>query len=183
MRSLFVRFTLILVSSAVVLNSQLVHASPSCLMAVVIKNDWLMQSKRVAYRTYANARYNYSIVYPVDLLEPQGEAENGDGQKFFSKDKKVLLLVFGANNIDNETTRSAFDKAVKVMGAESGGVVTYKLMKGNWFVVSGRHDKDIFYSKTIHRGDTIITFIMQYPIAERSTYDAITARIAKSFSG
>lgn len=180
---LFVRFTLVFVSSAVVLSSQVVHASKSCLMSSGPRCDSVLQSKRVTYRTYSNARYQYSIVYPVGLLEPQGEAENGDGQKFVSKSGNAELIVFGANNIDNETTKGAYAKAVRAMGAETGGVVTYKVIKGNWFVVSGRHDSAIFYSKTIHRGDTVITFIMKYPFAERATYDPITARIAKSFSG
>src|SRR5256714_15334892 len=37
------------------------------------------------YKTYANARFKYSISYPADLLIPQGEAENGDGQGFREK--------------------------------------------------------------------------------------------------
>ena len=31
------------------------------------------------YRSYANARFSYSIEYPPDLLVPQGESDNGDG--------------------------------------------------------------------------------------------------------
>lgn len=38
---------------------------------------------RYNYRTYHNSRFDYSISYPADILIPQGEAINGDGQKFF----------------------------------------------------------------------------------------------------
>jgi hypothetical protein len=47
------------------------------------------------FKIYINERYNYSILYPLDLLYPQGEAANGDGQKFLSKDGLVEMLVYG----------------------------------------------------------------------------------------
>src|SRR5436190_13571117 len=47
------------------------------------------------YRTYSNARFAYSISYPSDLLVPQGESDNGDGQKFQSKDVRAVMLVYG----------------------------------------------------------------------------------------
>ena len=34
------------------------------------------------YHTYHNPRFGYSIAYPKDILYPQGESDNGDGQKF-----------------------------------------------------------------------------------------------------
>jgi hypothetical protein len=176
----FSSLLLTLVSSALVATSQPV-AQPSTASASLNSN--YSQKTRVTYRTYSNARYKYSISYPVGILEPQGEPDNGDGQKFTSKDGRAELIVYGANNIDNETTKSEFDKAVKEMGGEAGRVVTYKVMKKNWFVISGRHDKNIFYSKTINRGDTLITFIFEYPESESATFDAITTRIANSFSG
>src|SRR5574341_695767 len=43
-------------------------------------------SAQTGYRTYHNARFNYSISYPFKVLIPQGEAVNGDGQKFLSQD-------------------------------------------------------------------------------------------------
>lgn len=52
------------------------------------------------YKFYNNARFGYSISYPSDLLVPQGEAENGDGQKFLSMDKSAEMLVYGRYKID-----------------------------------------------------------------------------------
>jgi len=181
--TLLVRFSLVLALCEVGLNPQVVHARPSNMLAFATGNGAIGASEGVTYRTYNNARYGYSIVYPVDLLEPQGEAENGDGQKFLSRDKKVLLLVFGANNIDNDSAKRGFDKFVKDMNAEQGRVVTYKVLKKSWFVVSGRHDNNLFYSKTIYRGDTSISFIIEYPASERAIYDPIVTRISKSFTG
>lgn len=183
MLRLFVRFGLVLALCEIVLNPQVGGAWPSNMISCATINGSISRGKGVTYRTYTNARYGYSIVYPVGLLEPQGEAENGDGQKFLSKDKKVLLLVFGANNIDNDSAKTGFDKFVKDMNAEQGRVVTYKVLKKNWFVASGRHDNNLFYSKTIYRGDTFTSFIIEYPASERATYDPIVTRISRSFTG
>ncbi|HEY0547639.1 MAG TPA: hypothetical protein VGC91_19820 [Pyrinomonadaceae bacterium] len=140
------------------------------------------QKTKVIYRTYSNARYKYSISYPAHLLEPQGEADDGDGEKFASKDGKALLLVYGTSNVNNDSVKTSFENALQGM-AKDGRAVTYKAQKKNWFVISGRHGDNIFYSKTIHRGETLVTFVFEYPASERATYDSITTRIANSFSG
>jgi hypothetical protein len=129
------------------------------------------------YDTYSNARFAYSISYPGKILIPQGEAENGDGQTFRSSDGHAEMRVFGRYNAMNETLRSAF------ASAQEGKSVTYKLLKGNFYVVSGHHDGKIFYEKTLLKGDTFKTFMIEYDESEASTYDSITARIVRSFVG
>jgi hypothetical protein len=129
------------------------------------------------YKTYSNARFGYSVSYPAAILVPQGEADNGDGQIFRSKDGHAEMRVFGRYNVQNETLRSAFN------AAQEGKSVTYKLLRGNFYVVSGHEGGKIFYEKTLLKGDTFKTFMIEYDEADASTYDAITARIARSFVG
>lgn len=129
------------------------------------------------YKTYANARFGYSVSYPANILIPQGEADNGDGQAFRSQDGKAEMRVFGRYNVQNETLRSAFN------AAQEGKSVTYKVLRGNFYVVSGHDGGKIFYEKTMLKGDTFKTFMIEYDESEASTYDAITARVARSFVG
>jgi hypothetical protein len=137
---------------------------------------------QVTYRTYANARFKYSVSYPASLLIPQGEAPNGDGQVFRSRDGRAEMRVFGRYNVQNETLRSAFNSAVA--GEDSSGrAVTYKLIKGHFYAISGRQKGKIFYEKTMLKGDTFKTFTIEYDESESATYDSITARIARSFVG
>ena len=133
-------------------------------------------NQRVAYRTYSNARYGFSIAYPVGILLPQGESDNGDGQKFVSKQGSATLLAFGSNRLD----RSLQDE---FQSAQENRAVTYKVIKADMFVVSGHANGKIFYQKTLLRGDVFKTFIIEYDEEERGTFDAITARIARSFVG
>jgi hypothetical protein len=129
------------------------------------------------YKTYSNARFGYSISYPANILIPQGEPDNGDGQIFRSNDGHAEMRVFGRYNVQNETLKSAFN------AAQEGKSVTYKLLRGNFYVVSGHAGGKIFYEKTMLKGDTFKTFMIEYDEADASTYDAITARVARSFVG
>ena len=51
-----------------------------CVGLAVAARQTVFATPQNNYKTYANARFKYSISYPADLLIPQGEAENGDGQ-------------------------------------------------------------------------------------------------------
>jgi hypothetical protein len=131
------------------------------------------------YKSYANARFNYSISYPANLLIPQGEAENGDGQTFRSQDGHAEMRVWGQNNVNSETLRASFTRTVN----EWGKGVNYEVIKGDWFVVTARVNGKIHYQKTMLRRGVFKTFLIEYDATHRATYDSVTARISKSFVG
>ena len=131
------------------------------------------------YRTYTNARFKYSISYPADLLIPQGEAENGDGQVFREQHGSTEMRVYGGYNALNETLRGRFEELTRKW--EKG--VTYKVLRQDWFVVSALVNGRIHYQKTVLRGDTFKTFEIEYDAVRGNTYNAITDHIAKSFRG
>lgn len=137
--------------------------------------------KAERWNTYANARFNYSISYPSSLAA-QGESANGDGQVFRSGDGAAELRVWGSNNALNQTLEAAYQEAITDL-EQHGGSVSYKLLRGNFFVVSGRQGNTIVYQKTLLRGDVFKAFTFTYPAGAKSTYDSITTRIANSFKG
>ncbi len=139
-------------------------------------SDGLAHAQRAVYKTYTNARYGYSITYPAHLLTPQGEADNGDGQAFLSKDGSAEMRVYGSHDLGGGLAES-------YRQAQEGREVSYKTMKGNWFVVSGRTGGKIFYQKTMHKAGVLKTFSIEYDESRKATYDAITSRIARSFVG
>jgi hypothetical protein len=129
---------------------------------------------QTAYNSYSNARFGYTISYPAQL-EPQGEADNGDGQVFRNEDAE--LRVWGSNNALGRTLKQEYNAQLK----EYGRGVTYKTLLKNGFVISGKKGGKIFYQKTIFRDDQFLTFTFYYKESKRKTYDPVTARIAKSF--
>lgn len=153
----------------------------SLLLSVFLFSLFPVQPQAQIYKTYSNARFAYSISYPSNLLTPQGEAENGDGQKFLSSDGHAELIVYGSNNALNQTLKSLYDetRAVKDLNFK----VTYEVLKPAWFVVSGIDNGNVFYQKTILRQDVFKTFRMEYDDSEKQKWDPIAARIAGSFKG
>jgi hypothetical protein len=129
------------------------------------------------YKSYYNYRFEYSVSYPAGILIPQPIAANGDGRKFFSRDDQTLMLVYGRENIQNQTLSDVYDEEC----SRAGKAVTYKVIKNNWFVVSGYIGEKIFYQKTMYRKDEFMTFSIEYPKEQKNIFDPITAVIAKSF--
>ena len=151
-----------------------------CLCGAVVFGQIVFASPQNNYKTYANARFKYSISYPVDLLIPQGESDNGDGQVFREKSgSSVEMRVYGEYNVRNENLRSRYTELIRKW---SNGV-TYKVIRQDWFVVSAMVNGKIHYQKTILRGDTFKTFEIEYDAVRGSTYNDVTDRISKSFKG
>ncbi len=136
------------------------------------------------YQTYSNARFNYSIDYPANLLIPQGEAPNGDGQIFASRDQEARMIIYGTHNVLEQTIQDLFKK--ESQDASSKQItknVTYKRQKDNWFVVSGYIGPKIFYQKTFLSNDMFKSFYIEYPQNQRHLYDPILSRLGSSFKG
>lgn len=134
-------------------------------------------------KTYQNARFDYSISYPAKILFPQGEATNGDGQRFLSKDGQAELIVYGSHNALDQTLKDVFLEEQRQTEEHPHRTVTYKLLKTDWFVVSGVDGETIFYQKTMLKHGIFKTFRITYPKTQKSTFDPITTVIAKSFRG
>ena len=129
------------------------------------------------YKTYSNVRFEYSVTYPSDLLKPQGEPDNGDGQVFKSDDGTAEMRVYGGYNALNQTLKQIYQDAINDLGATN---VSYKLLQTNFFVVSGKKNERVYYRKTVRSGDRMLTFSIEYDVVGKSVYDAVTAKIANS---
>jgi len=136
------------------------------------------------YKMYYNKRFEYSISYPKDILYPQGEADNGDGQKFLSKEGDGILLVYGSHNINDQTIKERYQEESRGKTEESQTkVVSYRVLKDNWFVISGYVSGKIFYQKTILNNDQFKTFYFEYPETKKKRYDPIIKHLSTSFKG
>jgi hypothetical protein len=124
---------------------------------------------------YYNSKYDYSISYP-DFLKGEGEADAGDGQKISSSDKSIKLIVWAMYDVLNE----GLDGAMKY--AKEKRTITYKVVKDDFFVLSGFEGNNIFYRKTILSKDkgTVLTFEFIYPKTKAETCNKYCSKIAQS---
>jgi hypothetical protein len=138
------------------------------------------QTQDHVWKSYINVRFQYSICYPPDLLRPQGEAPNSDGQKFTAKNG-AQLIVYGRNNALNETLKEAMDETASRLSGKQGRV-TYRAIKPSWFAVSGVNDNSTFYAKTLLSHNQFKSFELTYKKAAAPVYDPLVRRIAACFS-
>ena len=153
--------------------------SSSWWIAVIVLCAVLAASPALSgeFGVYSNARFGYSIAYPLFLV-PGGESDNGDGQGFFSEDGQSRLLVFAGFNVLETPLAEEYASALSDMHRK----VTYKVLKKDRFVVSGYEGGRIFYQKTVLKRDTYFTFDLLYPEERRQEFDALIKPIADSFT-
>ena len=137
-------------------------------------------AQEMGSRTYTNARFGYSLQYPSALLVAKPEADNGDGRRFESRDRKVLLRAFGSYNINNQSIGSKL-QSVSADWKADGAQVTYQKSGEGWYAVSGFVGGDIFYEKALLRNGTFATIIWEYPKSYRERLDAAVTRSVRSF--
>lgn len=136
------------------------------------------------YSTYRNARFSYVISYPTGLLTPQGESDNGDGQKFLSRDGQAEMIVYGSENASDQSLRDLYNSQLRGEGDDQlKRQVTYKVLRGNWFVVSGYEGDRVYYQKTIFSGGVFKTFRIEYDKSRADVFDKVTKKVAASFRG
>ncbi len=132
------------------------------------------------WRSYTNVRFQYHICYPDDLLVPQGESENSDGQKFLAADGGQLA-VWGSNNALDESLKDALATDESRLAGESGKV-TYKVLRKNWFVVSGQNGATVFYAKTVYSHGQFKSFELTYSSSAAAVYEPVIRRLAVCFA-
>jgi hypothetical protein len=131
------------------------------------------------WNIYANVRFGYEICYPVDLLIPQQEADDGDGRMFLSS-AGATLRIWGNYNANGDSLAALTDQMVKDLTG-STGTVSYRQMASSSAVVSGQVDGTIFYAVRRIEKDTVSSFILTYPMNQKAIFDPVAAKLKGCF--
>jgi len=135
---------------------------------------------KLPQKLYTNARFGYRINYPENMLLPQGESDNGDGQRFISVNGDIEMTVSGINNVLNSTLMTQFKQDI-LEKAKLNKTVTFQLIKRDFYIISGYIKDKIYYQKTILKDDIFMTLCIVYPANQRSIIDPMVSEISKSF--
>jgi eukaryotic-like serine/threonine-protein kinase len=128
------------------------------------------------YNEYANSRYGFTTLLPSSL-RAQPPPEDGDGQAWTSSDGRVLLAVYGANNVldySPEQDEAADARLLSVVYVNiSGDIVTVSGYKNN--------GRTIVYQRDVVGPGSIDTLYWSYPANQKAQWDAAVTRTALTF--
>lgn len=133
----------------------------------------------LAYDTYRNDRFGFSVDYPYDLLQPDEAVGDGHGQSFSSPDGSATLLVYGSGDGEAAALREEYEAEL----ARPDVRVSYRVIRPRWFVVSGYEGPYIFYQRTHQTADGLRTFRLRHRAADKDYFDAVVERLSRSFAG
>ncbi len=139
------------------------------------------QQNNVKYETYHNDRYDYTVEYP-DFLVPQGESDSEDGQKFFSEDEEIRMLVYYQfkNDVNAEGENLPIEKAYEEELSYKVGVTSKKLEKDH-YIIESREENMMFTDYVLFR-DNYFDINFEYPESEKGRMKSVIEHVIKSFN-
>jgi len=103
---------------------------------------------------------------------------SGAGQRFLASENQAVLTVWG----EYQQMGDSLGKLYQDVMREPNRTCTYKVLKGDWFVMSGYlSDGRVFYRKTLSQDKMFKSFEITYDKNQKDLYDRIVAHLAKSF--
>jgi hypothetical protein len=138
---------------------------------------------RVAIEWYVNMKFAFSVAYPGEVFIPQGEAADGGGQKFLSRDGRAVVSAYGYAAPPNHTLAAAYGETLLSIGKEDPRrKVTYKSFKGDAFVIKGTDGERNFLKKVVYKPveKQFVSFEAVYPASKGAYYDPLVSTMANS---
>ena len=132
-----------------------------------------------AWKTYTNERFGFSVCYPSDLLQLEAAPDNNDGQTFVGSNG-AKIAAWGSWNATDWTLADSVREDEKSLASEAGKV-TYKVIRGGFYVISGRKGDQIFYKRTVLANGKFSAVELTYPAADNALWNAISARVSQCF--
>lgn len=162
-------------------NNKRIHPAEQTNMSPSVPARSNVNAPNIELISYHNDRFNFVLMYPASLFNKKVLSDNGDGATLYNQDESLELRAYGSfyGNTIMEAYRDELQWA-----KESNDRVTYKILKKNWYIISGVNDQKqtIFYQKTYFKDGKSSSFRLTYPISNKKQYDSLVSVISKNFT-
>ena len=131
-----------------------------------------------------NTRYGFSALIPQNVFPNPQTTFTIDRQTFSSSDGRTTLTFFVQRSNSPHSLKDSYEQwAAQHSGTEPGKSVDYKVLRDDWFVVSGKKPGRGFYVKAVARQDVLAFMYFEcdeknYPVNQ----ETLTA-MSRSFVG
>jgi hypothetical protein len=122
-----------------------------------------------------NHKYGFTIELPSYFSKG---ALTASGIQYYINDLNDNITVT-VETIGEGSISSLTNEYQSTINSSSG--VDYKILKENWFVVSGQDEEGIYYLKTLVKNGQTHFLAVRYPVSQKDIFDSILPRISKSF--
>ncbi|MBZ6078647.1 serine protease [Microvirga puerhi] len=130
----------------------------------------------VGFETVIDAKSGVQLGVPLKLLSKSGDNPNG-GSRWQSADGKVTLDTRVAPG--DATLSSIYDRNLAIK--TPGRVVTYKVLRPDFFVIAGETPAGKFYTRYAGAASGIRAFSIGYDKSVAPQFDRLVVAIANSF--
>lgn len=147
----------------------------------------LSRTSPFTFETYCNSRFKYCIEYPVFLLFPGPESENGDGRIFTDSEGEEILWVYALPSYVNGkpiTLPQQFSHDITRLENENVSgelIIKEKKSSSHEYIISGETTHSIFFQKAIAKDITFAYMILQYRTTNKQLYEKLQGKILSSF--
>ncbi len=132
---------------------------------------------------FRNDTFGFAFSYPpIFRLDPESVTERGDSARFWTPDRRATAVVNAAPNTRGVPLRRLMAEAEGDITHNSGGEITYRRIRDNWFVLSGHMAGRIFYRRTLLTARGIeATLWLEFPRDMRPCLDDAVTTMSLSF--
>ena len=130
------------------------------------------------FTTYHNQRFNFCFIYLEDEFKPSGEAQNSDGNIFYSSDGKMKVAVYGYNNVLDHNIDELLQFDLK--NNPDKKILKRELTSG-YYMISGNIGKVAFIEKRVIAGSDIKVIQAEFPGEERAAFEHKASVIVDDF--
>jgi hypothetical protein len=134
-----------------------------------------------AVETYQNARFDFTVDYPGQLLVAGQEADNGDGLRFAPIAGDADIRAWGEYNANEDSPAGLLKFDLDNDCAKDK--VSYQVSKPDLVAYSCLNTRGrVVYEKVIIRDDTLATVRFEYAASEQATWAPVIKQMAASLS-
>jgi hypothetical protein len=133
----------------------------------------------LAWKKFAVPETDAAVSVPSNIFsEDAGKPERGFGRRFRTKDGRANLTVQSFHNSERDSPHSFLAKHFSL--PQSAAV--YRRVGSNFFVVSGFHEKNIWYDRCNFVASYIDCVSLNYPSSEKRDWDYTVTRISNTLT-
>jgi hypothetical protein len=120
-----------------------------------------------------------AVDVPTELFsENSGEPERGYGRRFQTKDGRANLTVQSFRNAEADSPRSFLKKHFSLPRSAA----LYRRVGSRFFVVSGFHERNIWYDRCNFAASHINCVALNYPASEKRDWDQVVTQISNTLT-